>query len=945
MSQTKKNKYISLNAGETAVLQDTNTLLPRDEIYEPLAGLIREARDRANEAKDKSLNELRAHNAISIDGARGTGKTAVLVNLKRYLELEHKDLLADVHILEPIDPTLLENGESLFLHIIVAAVLHDEQIKLAQQKNPENARTLNQTLEKLAHTLGSVETKQERHGMDKVRAMYGNKQLADCVQKFFHAAVQLIGKKLLILPIDDVDTSLNLAFENLEIIRRYLTTPYVLPIVSGDRALYHDVTWRDFHGRLMKDSKYRPNSAYGTALELAEEYQRKVLPFSRRKIMPVVKSYWQWSYDRKEAGDKGVTLGSADNAMPLANFISWLEIFLTGPVNGQEDSRLPLPIPSIRALSQLVGHCQGFIPALPDAIRTAKSELEVRRIWQMPTVPLEVMAAFQAKHQELGKEKKREYGDAYKVFADTLQSLPAVDYSYGKVKQEGANKAAQKDLAKKLADYFRFETKAGAFYLVLLAKQYWSASNPQARQVSIFDTPLFQPLEHNESEFIVFEKTEDLSAWSDALAKRLPPAWLSNLNTQQTILPYPVAEVGINSSKNWDYAKEISLLTLDGLDDDKKNTATFLISLLVQHNFYTNAKQTMLLNIGRIFELMIISITGPVTQEDLHAIFNRAPFFSTRALAPTKTLLIDDEETKNTAEDQGKTINEGPEENPHHDLIAQLQADIEIWRKNHGVDQIDLSPWLVYKVFNKVYSQVASSEKFTTGMKHIGTALNMAAHTFYATWFAFGSFEKGALFGLPNVVATTNINSENLKNFEKNDHFIINVGPFVPTSQQIADKAILDAAIANETKVDKEIEDKAEPYKYRSKYGEATSTISYCLVDHPLKQWIDEVIKLEWPKPEPITVKTLSATTKEPVKVYLCKKLNLDPKKKLTLVVIKEAMDKWSLDKCNNLLNEMKAIYTDKSSQGTVNRGCRIFCVNGHHAGKYRLTRNDDDHT
>ena len=39
-------------------------------------------------------------------------KTSVLVNLKEYLQQDHKDLLKDIHILKPVDPTLLEDNES-----------------------------------------------------------------------------------------------------------------------------------------------------------------------------------------------------------------------------------------------------------------------------------------------------------------------------------------------------------------------------------------------------------------------------------------------------------------------------------------------------------------------------------------------------------------------------------------------------------------------------------------------------------------------------------------------------------------------------------------------------------------------------------------------------------------------------------------------------------------
>jgi len=824
MTQQEKNKYIPLNVGETAVLHDANTLLPREEIYEQLAVLIRQARNRAIEAKDKSLNELRAHNAISIDGARGTGKTAVLVNLKRYLELEHNDLLSDIHIMEPIDPTLLEDGESLFLHIIVAAVLHDDGIKQAQCNKPEQSRALNRALDKLAHTLEAVDTQKEHSGMDKVRAMYGNKHLADSVQDFFREAVHLLGKKLLVLPIDDVDTSLNRAFENLEIIRRYMTTPYVLPIVSGDRALYHEVTWRDFHGRLIKDSDYLAESAYERSLELAEEYQRKILPFPRRLTMPAVSSYWQQTdiYLRSEKfGD----------IMPLRNFIAWLEIFISGPVNGQEDSRIILPIPSIRSLTQLIGHCSSFIALLPDAIRTAKNELEVRRVWQMPTVPLEVMAAFQDKHKELSEKSKREYTDAYKLFTEKMKELSPVDYSFDKVENDNKNNITKNDLAVKMADYFRFESKAGAVYLVLIAKQYWqnwTNTDSLVRQGSIFDTPLFQPLAHNTANLAFFDKTSDLSAWASALEERLPEEWLIGLKSHQTILPYPVAEVGINAATAWDYQGMIERIVLN---DEGKKKATFLINLLVQHNFYTNAKQTMLLNIGRIFELIISSIAGPISREDLQTILSRAPFFSTRALAPTKTLLIDYLKTENRSTTgvqnitgEAETVAEPSDE---FDPIVVLQNDIDNWRKEHNLERVELSPWLVYKVFNKVYSQLASNEKIPSGMKNVGIAMNMVAHTFYATWSAFGSFEKGELFGLPNVVATTNLNADKLNNFEKNDHFNINVGPFAPSNSQI--------------------ENDNEPYQIRSTYGKSTRTISYCLAEHPLRKWIDELIEVEWP--------------------------------------------------------------------------------------------------
>lgn len=835
--------YIPLDAAESAVLPDANTLLPRDEVYEPLAQMIIKAVKKAEAAKGQSLNQLREHNAISIDGARGTGKTAVLVNLKSYLK--DRDVLKDVHIFEPVDPTLLEDGESLFLHIIVAAVLHDKDVREQQRNKPDKARSLSQTLEKLSQSLESVEIQKERHGMDKVRAMYSNKHLADYVQDFFREVLELLGKKLLILPIDDVDTALDLAFENLEIVRRYLATPYVLPIVSGDRSLYDEVTWRDFHGRMTKDSKHLSDAAYETAVELAAEYQRKILPFPRRLDMPPVGKYWQQSniYLRD---------GALTEVMPLRNFIAWLEIFLTGPVNGLEGSQLSLPIPSIRALSQLVSHFSGFILDLPVEIRTAKDELNVRISWHMP---------HKLKDEAVKVAKLRYEADK------SAKNLEDADKA-AKLLNEGVSAEKQKrnEFAQKLANYFRFEPKAGAAYLVLLGKQHWhdwSNNQSSSQRHSILDTPLFQPLTHTAVDYEIFDKADDLSAWAISLAKRLPEEWLTGIKSQKTILPYPLAEVGVNSQKQWDYIKDIQKLEIDGLEgDDKKNKASFLITLLAQHNFYTNAKQTMLLNIGRIFELLIASIAGPLSDVDIHAILGRAPFFSTAALAPTKTITIEDDDDKAAAKEDESTdeaLNEGQNVSS---MASALSKAIKEWRDSNHVAQIELSPWLVYKVFNKVFNQVASNKNEPRGMKDIGKALNMAAHTFYATWFAFGSFEKGELLGLPNVIATTNVNPEKLKNYTSNDQFNVNVNPIL-------------TAFAED------------------KYLKAVSIV---LAEHPLKKWIDEVIKLDWPKP----VEDLEAEAEK----YLRKELGITTKNVTESTIKTKA--KHKIEKLSSMLDYMR---------------------------------------
>jgi len=623
--------HIPLDSGESAVLKDPDTLLPRN-IYEQLARFIAKAVDNVPKTSE-SLNETRSHKAISIDGERGTGKTSVLVNLSDYLKSNDDDLAAKIHILDPIDPTLLEDGESLFLHIIVAAVLQDKEIKAAQGRDINKSRAFTQKLEELAHGLESVDLQQSQRGMDKIRSLYGSKHLANCVEEFLKSALDLIGKKLLILPIDDVDTSLNRAFENLEILRRYLTSPYVLPIVSGDRRLYDEVCWRDFHGRLNKDSSYERKKSYDIAKELAIEYQRKILPLPRRLNMPAVSDYWQ---------QDGINVTLNKDGIPLRNFMAWLKIFITGPVNGLEGSDLPLPIPSIRALTQFINHCGDLITELPPELKNKDTPLSVRRWWQMPDVPQTVLEAFALKHRELSKETKRDYADAYKVFSEKYLAWNSQNSEATIKIIESAKLVDDINWLNKLLSYFRFEPKAGPVYLTLESKLKWTEwRNGKNRNTSIFDTVLFQPLLQERPEYSIFDPGESLSDWESQLSKSLPEGWLSVVKGKMTILPYPIAETGINSALRWKYWKDVES---NDANEEIKDKAIFLISALTQRNFYTNARQSIVLNIGRIFEIIIASLISDLNLSDLQRILHRPPFYSASALAPTKKLKINEPE-------------------------------------------------------------------------------------------------------------------------------------------------------------------------------------------------------------------------------------------------------------------------------------------------------------
>ncbi|WP_162976105.1 P-loop NTPase fold protein, partial [Pseudomonas aeruginosa] len=348
---------------EQAAQKDASTLLAR-EIYQDLATLLADSLNNQPDSDD-DVDLYRSHSAILIDGKRGAGKSSVLVNLKLYLEREQPELENQVHILKPVDPTLLEDTDDLFLNVIVAAIIRDKSIARALSCADHKAEAFHHQLQVLGNTLENLQSQRDKYGLDKLRAFMGSHDLMQQVHILFKKALDLVGKKLLVLPIDDVDTSMNRAFENLEVVRRYLTSPFAQPIISGDLSLYHEVTWRDFHSKITKDSSANSESAVNKAKELATEYQRKVMPLQLRRKMPSTSSYLK-------RNDIVLCNGSTDY-FSLHTFWRWIDALLNDRTNCAEEHRLWVSVDTVRELVQLIFSFKNEIPKLHEFLVNLKA--------------------------------------------------------------------------------------------------------------------------------------------------------------------------------------------------------------------------------------------------------------------------------------------------------------------------------------------------------------------------------------------------------------------------------------------------------------------------------------------------------------------------------------------------------------------------------------------
>jgi hypothetical protein len=745
---------------EEQLSQDTDSLLARS-VYEKISRFIDIHLERKKLPRNLAPSEvLRAHETILISGDRGTGKSAVLANLRSYLAQRPQSKNGRLLILNPVDPTLLDSDHDLLLNIVVAAIIRDPAVSKRLETNDETTQEFYASLHKLGSALEIVQTRSEKYGLDRLRSFMGNHGLAEEIHKFFLQTLTLMERDLIILPIDDVDTSLNHAFENLEIVRKYLASPLVLPIISGDIKLYHEVIWRDMHGRMIKESRAEEADAVGKAKALAQEYEIKVLPLSRRLSMPRVSEYLKNSniilVDNMEGR-------RTKDLMTLPNYVAWIEALLNERVNGVENSRLNFPVRSLRLLTQIISTTRNEIKELAKSL--PDDAMSIRRCLFMPTtISSSVIDEFSSRLAEAsllkGGPKRRQSNLAYKSLYQQV----------GNAKQSDKVQVHQ-TWARNLQEHFRGQHDAGAPYLILSAWISWMEQAPTSRENPNEGTlgrtlahPLFLPtlqLQHDE-----FDQPYELKAsWRKQISERYAPeSWLNKL-PERAVLPYPLPELG----------RQMSALGRAS-PNNASESAKLLRLIMVHRNFYTRSEQTAMVFCGRLFEIIVASLVRGVTKEDLISILDEHPFYSLTMLANTKTLDLnaDDENASDTQEIPTRDIeiNGLPEQG-----ITDLVEKIATWRRKQRL--AIPHPWLFYNVMNKFFNQVAifnSREARNNAQGSMQEMAITASKAFNALWATFGSFEKGPAFGVDGTIAYQNVGAGE---FTLSSLYYTNVAPLV----------------------------------------------------------------------------------------------------------------------------------------------------------------------
>ncbi|MFM4917098.1 hypothetical protein ACEUCL_04935 [Aeromonas dhakensis] len=272
-----KSEFDEFNLGKDELWQQdaANQLIKH---LTTLGCAAKKIKEKPSNTEDDTTRHV--HDSILISGGRGTGKSIFLYNAKTLWAEQNDKNKPDLHFLDPVDPTLLQDNDS-FSNVIIANIFNSVHKHIHGKPQTETTEFYNR-LRKLAESIEEVD-KQQLGGLDKLMHYSSGVRVQNNFYRFVKEAITLLCCDALVLPIDDVDMALGKAYDVLEEIRRRLCCPFIIPLVSGDPDLYEHLVKINFGKSIVSKDIQEIESTKKRLLDsLPNAYLTKVLPHHYR---------------------------------------------------------------------------------------------------------------------------------------------------------------------------------------------------------------------------------------------------------------------------------------------------------------------------------------------------------------------------------------------------------------------------------------------------------------------------------------------------------------------------------------------------------------------------------------------------------------------------------------------------------------------------------------
>lgn len=251
---------ININEANKAQKYQDEKELFQIEAFKNVAKILKE--HKVDDDKTKDITDCRFHDTIFIDGDRGVGKTAFMINIENYYKNIAKIEKPKYIFLKPVDPTLLEHTEK-FLSVVLARI-----VEFVNDNKENFEEKYYKSLENLSKSLEAIKTLDEDIGIDEIASNKSSLKLEQYAHEFFLIVSKMFGVNAIVMLIDDVDMAFDKGFDVLEVVRKYLASPYLIPIVAGDMKLYREIVETKF---MEKIDFYKDVSAYNQMKSIFEK--------------------------------------------------------------------------------------------------------------------------------------------------------------------------------------------------------------------------------------------------------------------------------------------------------------------------------------------------------------------------------------------------------------------------------------------------------------------------------------------------------------------------------------------------------------------------------------------------------------------------------------------------------------------------------------------------
>lgn len=331
-AENSVNVLIELHQGENTKALKISEMVQRGH-YEKLREQITAYIDSLDDAKRDLHLPSGSGWTQFIDGSRGAGKSTFLQSVRGVLK-DDSSLKTKLAFIAVIDPSRIEQGEIILLVMLQRLSQRVEDVlKAMRSTEQEELRARwRKAFKGVAgglslfaqgyHPLNDLDPELFLDwGMERTG---DSTSLREKLHHLFETACSILGVKVLMFGFDDADTDATHAINLLECIRKYLDTPRLMVLVTGDMELYSLLVSQHFaktvagkrEAAMELARNAKPGDRSGQYLRmidhLEEQYLLKLFPVHRRlQLQPL------WNIAKDNANCEATFPGWGEKKIPV----------------------------------------------------------------------------------------------------------------------------------------------------------------------------------------------------------------------------------------------------------------------------------------------------------------------------------------------------------------------------------------------------------------------------------------------------------------------------------------------------------------------------------------------------------------------------------------------------------------------------------------------------